>query len=146
MKITLNIPASIITNMMISAIESGDPVTNALKGGWCWGIYYKTMETDPPAGDRVWYDNDKLWVSNFQIQIVEVADENIYDRNMTPAQNITSGAFALHTVKRADFVKGLSVMAAKYPRQFRLVMENDTDAPCADIFLQCVLFGEEKYA
>lgn len=143
--ITLKVPAERIANMMISAIESGDPVTTASKGGWCWGIYYKTMCTEPPAVGP-WYADPAFWESNFQIQILEVADENAYDRRGTVADNINSGALALHTVKRAAFVHGLTIMAQKFPDLFGEILNDNSDAPCADIFLQCVLFGEEKFA
>lgn len=45
MHIKLEISAERIANMMISAMESGDPVTTAAKGGWCWGIYWHTRES-----------------------------------------------------------------------------------------------------
>lgn len=146
MKITLEIPSDRIANMMISAIESGDPVTNASKGGWCMGIYYKTMDADPPNGDTVWYAVPAFWASNFQVQILEVADEDIYDRHLDVAGNIASGSLKLHTIRRRHFRDGLTVMAQKFPHQFGQIMKDDTDALCADIFLQCVLFGDEKFA
>lgn len=144
MKITLEIPSDRIANLMISAIESGDPVTTASRGGWCWGIYCGTIDADPPAG--IWYAESAFWEKNFQIQIVEVEDENIYDRGLDMAGNIKSGCLKVHTIRRTHFKAGLEAMAAKFPHAFAQIMTDDTDAPCADAFLQSIVFGEEKYA
>jgi hypothetical protein len=129
-KITIEIPDDRIINMMISAIDSGDPVTSAHKGGWCAGIGYvgKFKETT-----ENWYADPAFYARPFKLEIIEVDDE-------------TTGHQTKHYVKRADMVRGLTVMATKYPHLFRYVLENNTDAPTADIFLQCTLFGEEKYA
>lgn len=145
MKISLEISAEQIANMMISAIESGDPVTTASKGGWCWGIYWHTREAVPRT-DGLWYAKPAFWRGNFKIQIVEVVDENLYDRNLDEDGNIASGALKVHTVRRRHFIDGLTVMAKKFPHLFAHILNDDSDAPCADIFLQCTLFGEEKYA
>lgn len=128
--ISLKIPADRIINMMISAIESGDPVTSAHKGGWCAGIGYvgKFKETT-----ENWYADPAFYARSFKIEIIEVDDE-------------TTGHKTTHHVTRADMLRGLHVMARKYPHIFEQVLTDNTDAPCADIFLQCTLFGEEKYA
>ena len=132
--------------MMCSAIESGDPVTTASRGGWCAGIYYRTKRATAPAGN--WYvDNPSMYdAADFQIEIHEVADENAWVRGASDAQQIASGALKVHIIRREHLVKGLAVMAEKFPHIFQQVIEDNTDAPCADIFLQCVCFGEEKYA
>lgn len=145
MKITLEISAERIANLMISAIESGDPVTTASKGGWCWGIYWHTREATPRT-DSLWYAKPAFWRGNFKIQIIEVADENLYDRDFDEKGNIASGALKVHTVCRRHFVEGLTIMAQKFPHLFGEILNDNSDAPCADIFLQCVLFGEEKFA
>lgn len=145
MKIELEIPADRIANLMISAIESGDPVTTASKGGWCWGIYYYTINDEPPA-DGIWYAEPAFWEKDFQIQIVEVADEDIYDRGLDMEGNIKSGCLKVHTIRRKHFKEGLEKMAKVFPHQFGQVVRDDTDAPCADALLQSILFGDEKYA
>jgi hypothetical protein len=129
-QITLAVPADRIINMMISAIDSGDPVTSAHKGGWCAGIGYvgKFKETT-----ENWYADPAFYARSFKLEIIEVDDE-------------TTGHQTKHYVTRADMVRGLGIMAQKFPHIFRQIIEDDTDAPCADIFLQCILFGEEKYA
>jgi hypothetical protein len=148
------VPAEQIASMMVSAIESGDPVTSAMKGGWCWGIYYTDRHAvPPPTPGRNWYEVEELYESpNFQIEVVEVADEDAFrwdktrDIDVTRENNLKSGALKSHIVRRADLERGLAVMAKTFPHIFAQVLQDNTDAPCADIFLQSVLFGEEKYA
>lgn len=42
-------------------------------------------------------------------------------------------------------LRGLAVMAQKYPRHFSDFRNENDDALTADVFLQCALFGEVKY-
>lgn len=129
MQIQIDIPADRIATMMISAMESGDPVTTAGRGGWCNGINLLRGK----AEDDIWYACPKLWSGDFQIEIVEVDDES-------------TGHETSHTVGPAELARGLAIMATKFPHIFKQVLDDDTDAPCADILLQCTLFGDEKYA
>lgn len=149
MKVELNIPAATIANMMCSAIESGDPVTHARKGGWCAGIYWQAKGADLPEGLREgnWYfDHPEIYEKiNTTLEIHEVIDDG-YDPARSDDENVEAGVLMIHQIGRFEMAKGLAVMATKYPRIFKQVIEDDTDAPCADIFLQCTLFGEEKYA
>lgn len=144
MKIEFEIPTSRIVQLMCSAIEGGDPVTTARKGGWCMGIYWHSRKAEPPAD--IWYAEEKFFGGQFRLQIVEVADENLYEPDATEAANIKSGALKVHTVTEKTFAKGLAVMAEKFPRQFAQIVQDNIDAPCADAFLQSTLFGDEKYA
>lgn len=129
MRIAIDIPAEVIANMMISAIESGDPVTTAARGGWCNGINLRSRGADHDT----WYAKPETYERPFVIEVIEVDDE-------------ASGHETHHRVRPTDMARGLQIMAAKYPGLFKQVLANDTDAPCADIFLQCIVFGEEKYA
>jgi len=122
--VILTIPADRIANMMISFVESGDPVTHASKGGWCAGISLK-FHTFP-----LWYASPETWSNDFTVAVDEVGD----------------GKIKTHFIRRADLVRGLAILAEKYPDHFAMILRDDTDAPCADLFVQCVLFGEEKYA
>jgi len=49
--VKIDIPNSVIADMFCSAIESGDPVTTASRGGWCAGINLKEVgTTELPKG------------------------------------------------------------------------------------------------
>lgn len=122
MKIEIEIRPDQIATMMVSAIESGDPVTQ----GWC-------IDIRTEGGKALWYADPDFYKGTFLMEIVE------YDED-------TGNEVKTHLVGDFAFAAGLKAMAERYPRQFGQIMRNDTDAPCADLFLQCVCFGEEKYA
>jgi len=52
---------------------------------------------------------------------------------------------SVHTIRRKDVRKGLQVLANKYPLHFKDLVEGDDDGLTADVYLQCVLFGEVRY-
>lgn len=133
MKITIEIPSDRIANLMISAIESGDPVTTASRGGWCAGIDLLSCLQDLPETEEPWYASEELWAADYRLKVTEVDDES-------------TGHTTDHLVGPADVERGLGVMAKDFPLAFCMILQDDTDAPCADILLQCILFGEEKYA
>lgn len=136
MQITLTIKPESIAVLMISAMESGDPVTTASKGGWCDGIYYHTKRSKPPEalGNGLWYTAPEFYESpDFQIEVVEVDDE-------------TTGHRTGHIITRSNLLAGLKTLAEKFPHHFADLLTGNTDAATADIFLQAVVFGEEKYA
>lgn len=168
LQITLDIPTERLADLFTSALESGDPVTTASKGGWCWGIYWQSrMSPDsalPDTGRDPWYAAVSLYErDDFQIEIVEVADESAFrwyydngkpcdaifgagaDRDVTREKNLKSGAFTSHTVSRENIVSALQQMAIKMPGAFGDILRNDMDATTADLFLQFCLFGEERY-
>lgn len=129
--VTIQIPTDTIVQLFSSAIEGGDPVTTASRGGWCAGIYWKSHKHKQPVGD--WYGKDETFSGDFKIEIAEVVDER-------------TGKLKRWKIGPADVAVGLQVMANKFPCRFSAVMTGDIDAPCADVFLQSMLFGEEKYA
>lgn len=146
MQVILNIQADQIANLICSAIESGDPVTTASKGGWCNGIYYHTKSATPPDGN--WYIDKPEWYESddFKLEIHEVSDEDKWKHDASDKENIRRGALTIHTIDREKILIGLTVMAERFPHSFALILQGNTDAPCADVFLQMVVFGEEKYA
>ena len=168
MKIELNIPTERIANLFTSAIESGDPVTTASKGGWCWGIYWNNHNAEPIEGDGrdPWYAVVPTYHrKDFQVEVIEVADENKFqwfdaegepcpgddfgasgDFEISTVKNLESGALKSHIIKRDQLRTALTTMAVKFPDHFAQILQDNTDAPCADVFLQCLCFGEEKYA
>jgi len=140
MRIEIDIPAERIADLLTTAIESGDPVTTAMKGGWCDGIHWRSAKATPPAildaiGRPVrWYSAPTLFRGKkWTLQIVEVDDE-------------VQGTRKRHHVGPRNVREGFKVMARRYPNEFAKVLANEIDAACADIWLQCILFGEEKYA
>ena len=47
-----------------------------------------------------------------------------------------------HELNREALIRGMNVMAEKYPHHFKDFIEENDDADTADVYLQCCLFGE----
>lgn len=135
MKITIDITSQQIADLMITAIESGDPVTTASRGGWCAGIYWESREDVPPESneDGPWYAQQETWKGDFVVEVIEVDDE-------------VTGHETSHKIGQKEMAAGLTVMATKHPNVFKDILEDNVNASTADMFLQCVCFGEERYA
>jgi len=140
MRITLEVKAEVIANMMCSAVESGDPVTNAEKGGWCAGIWPVGNSEKRAKQFTHWYAEPAFWQDGALIDIFEVIEDG-KAFSIENRRNVRA-----HRINKAGMAQGLRIMAEKYPHVFAQVIQDNTDAPCADIFLQCMCFGEEKYA
>jgi hypothetical protein len=149
---TISVPTDItyrrIADLFVTAVESGDPVTTASKGGWCYGLYWQTKSAEPPDGNTPWYDQPALYERpDFQIEVWEVADENAYRRGAGDEANIKSGALKVHAIRREQIAAGLQKLAtSKHAHHFADIVNENDDAATADIFLQFVCFGEERYA
>lgn len=130
-RIQVEIPTEQIARLIQTAIESGDPVTTASRGGWCDGIYWRSADQPPPDG--LWYAEKENFAGAFQLSVHEITDEK-------------TGRKKKHVLTPAKMATGLSTMLTLFPTHFTRILDDDIDAPCADIFLQCCLFGEEKYA
>lgn len=50
-----------------------------------------------------------------------------------------------HTLDKEKIIKGIGVMASKYPHHFKDFMDENSDATTADVFVQLCIFGEIKY-
>jgi hypothetical protein len=125
-RVSVDVPCSALACMMTSFMESGDPVSS----GWCYLVKYRGKRKN-------WYSNPQNFADpQFSFIISEYADSENPDWRKTVD----------HDVGLKEMTRGLRVMAKKYPRQFGEIMQENTDAPCADLFMQCCLFGEEKYA
>ncbi len=51
----------------------------------------------------------------------------------------------IYFVTDKDFAKGFEVMAEKYPWHFNNFMNDNEDAETADVWFQCIVFGEIVY-
>lgn len=142
-KRTANLPAPLAesdiiihTTRAISRKDLADLLITVFEtpvGGWFYvESYIKPMEpvpTDLAEYERwpyAWYP----LVSGGETKIVEDYDSNRVNVHVLDLQRIRLG---------------LQCMADKYPKHFLDFIEENYDAMTADTFLQCCLFGEEKY-
>lgn len=129
MKIEIEVTPEQLAQLFATFIESSDPVTSA----WCPKVR--------PWHAEAWGGNDyaaaDFWSGKFAIRVFE------YDESAAARKK---RATTEHVVNDTRVAAGLAVMAARYGHLFQRIHADNIDQPCADIFMQCVLFGEEKYA
>ncbi len=116
----------IVTTVTIGQQRVSDLLCGAIEGGsnyWCKSIDRMGGITKKQAE----YRQDVPFVDGGWLDVVADDDEKI------------------HRLDLAAIEKGLSVMAEKYPIEFRNFVEENDDAGTSDTFLQCCLFGETIY-
>lgn len=123
MQITIDIPDERVAQLFQTVAESTDPVTRA----WLENMQ---LTAGRSAKARWWEDAALFGKSGLQIVVTEQDDD----------------AKKRHPIGLSAIRDGLAKMATRYPHIFEQVIKDNIDQPCADIFLQCVVFGEEKYA
>ncbi len=133
--------ATIKVSHYISEERVRDLLCSAWEGGssyWCSCIDRQV----PPAalaeieaikaerlaatGDGNFYSHEYAFIDG--VTLVLTADEEEDDK-------------PLH-LDRPALIRGLQVMADKYPRHFANFLGEDDDCETADVYLQCCLFGE----
>jgi hypothetical protein len=123
--ITQQIPRQRIADLLIGAFEGGS-------GYWCRIVGY-AAPVRIAVGEingTVYRHCDYPLTGGAVIVQVTGDDDEEGDR---------------HTLDGAACIRGLSVMAERYPRHWgNFVNEND-DAETADVYLQCCLLGEVIY-
>jgi hypothetical protein len=132
-KTTRTVTAERVTNLFCSSFEgsyspwlnkvrnlSGEPVRTPDEKGYPW--YSIPAYVDGDFAFEVTYDDPN-------------AEE---DDDGNPGQKTM-------TLKRADIERGLEVLASKYPKHFADLMDENDDALTADLYMQCIVFGEEVY-
>lgn len=153
MEIKIEIPTSKIVDAMTSVMEGNDMTVQ-----WCHGIYLRGLweqrNNRGEAGDH-WYCHAPIFDGDFTIEVYEITDEgndfwlnggDYEDAEAFSKAAVKRGCAKSHRISRDDFIKGLQLMAKKNPYQFGQFMQDDGgDAITADVFLQFVALGEERY-
>lgn len=116
-----------IADQMITALET--PI-----GSWLASATLVGSECRNPK-ESIWYADPVLFSGAYQIAV----------RFDDPAKGDDGEHTGLKAISQDDVRRGLEAMVKKCPYQFGLLMRDEGDAITADVFLQCVLFGEEVY-
>lgn len=129
MKVEIEIPSDTIANLMVSLIENG------------YSPWIVRIEVHGESLDVVtqgpWYSDPKFYDQpDFKFQVVENEDDD------------EDAWIAVHEVDRAKMIEGLQKLAKDKDHCHHLadMIGWNEDATTADIFMQFILFGEEKYA
>ena len=123
MKITLDIPAARIADLMVTAIESGG------SNYWCGGVELEVNEATALVSP--WYSDPTLYEGAFLIVVLECDEETGKDK--------------IHRCNQAAFAKGFVLMAEKHGSHFGDFMAENEDTITADVFLQCIALGDVVY-
>lgn len=132
--VTTSVPWETIANLMISFVESGDPVTRS----WCSSVRatedsLRRWRALPRSAHEIWYSEASFW-SRPNWQITLVTEKGTEDEE-------------LRVLGLRNFEAALVLLAdGKYRHHFADIVSQNTDAATADIFMQMAVFGEEKYA
>jgi hypothetical protein len=116
LSIPTNIPEQRIKDLLCNAIEGGSNY-------WCATIDRMGGITRKQAE----YRHEVPFVEGGWLDVVDEADGKSYH------------------VGKDELIKGLTIMAEKYPKAFADFMKENDDAETGDIFLQCCCFGEAIY-
>jgi hypothetical protein len=136
MQIGVAIPDQLISDLIITAIEQGC-------GYWASQAKFfdNSLEGKPTRSitDHPMYDLSS-------IIIVEAEGENGETEHTLRFSTIRTEFNSQHRVRDFTQIKrGLTDMAAKYPRHFANIISDDHDAETADVFLQCCILGDVVY-
>ena len=121
--ITYEIPSQRVADLVITAVEGGCNY-------WCNGLFLKKHNAKLTDGN--WYADPKLYDESFILECLETVDER-------------TGETKSHLIGPGEFSRGFDVMARDFPKAFEDFMSENDDAETADIFMQCVVFGELIY-
>lgn len=122
------VTSDMIFHQLISAFEGG--VTY-----WADRVDLISPDQDTLKTDEhiVWWGRTKaLYEGEFEIVVTEEEES-------------TAGAGREHKLTPETVQRGIQVMATKYPRHFKDMIEENGDATTGDVFLQCCLFGDIVY-
>lgn len=127
---SINIEEELLIDLLITALEGGIQ--------WCDGLEYRLPSgfsvSDFRRGglfhlDPLWYVPAKAIVPLVPgCCLIFIVDKKKYilDRN--------------------TIIRGLEIMAKKYPNRFQDIVVDNVDVDTADVLIQCSIFGEVIYA
>ena len=118
------ITKDIVTNLMVTAIDSG------YSNCWCGRLELMKPER---ACDKPWYDDKTLYDINSGVvfEVDEMEDDGTLHKT--------------HTVTLEDIKTGFHIMENKVPWLFKDIEIDNIDAITADAWLQCVVLGDVIY-
>lgn len=114
-----------ISDQLITAFEGGSNY-------WAQGAYLQSADVMPT--ERPWYSCPIVFDGDFIFELH-------YD---DPDQEEGAGK-GRKTIGQKEVAAGLQIFADKYPAAFAEMIAEEGDASTADLFLQCIVFGDAIY-
>ena len=124
--VTSNVTPEQICSLFVSAFEGG-------YSPWIHEADFisGTVDTSDPV---VFWGHDEYYANPFQMKIR-------YDSPDGEEGN----AEGVKIIANADVVRGLGIMAKKYPFHFASILNENADAITGDVLVQCVLMDDIVY-
>lgn len=122
--VTLSVPLSRITDMIIGAIEGDSNY---------WLERFTSVSHVKGTRPGPWYTDEATWENPFVVEARYGSYENDEDEP------------TVLTLTEANLVTGLLLMAKNSPRHFADMLSENDDAVTADIFMQYFVLGEIIY-
>lgn len=125
-------------SLMVSFIESGDPVTCAKKGGWCWSVTTHDDLIKICKEPHFWYAEAAFWAQ--PNVIVDIRENHNDSASPDDAKQ--------HLIGHHAIAAGLAKLAAStdYRHHLADLIGDNDDAATADIVMQFICLGGEVYA
>jgi hypothetical protein len=142
----VNVTEKTLQSLLVGALEGGS------------NYWYYVVDTKFPQGityedfrhpnGKFNNDPEDYWHPLQVIPFIEgcsVIFIDIEDSDIDPDDDEAVANVKKYTLDRAACLRGIEVMAEKYPHHFADVVAENDDADTADVYLQCCLFGECVY-
>lgn len=124
MKLKIEVPDEIISNLLCSAFEGGSNY---------WLASTRVLEFPQSTFDGDRFDRTTVPLQEFGKLLVVLQDEAY------------KGKGCKYVLDREGIDRGLKAMKEKAPKHFGDMLAENGDADTGDVFLQCCLFGTVVY-
>lgn len=127
----------VTVEMQIAESRIQDMLINGFEGGigyWATIVEYKLPEgVEKPRNAYA------------SVPLMEGGAVILTDREKVGRGGDLDADAELWTLNRESMIKGLTIMAQKYPRHFANFIDENDDAETADVFIQCSVMGDIVY-
>lgn len=125
------IPHKRVSYLLISAFEGGS------------NYWYQIEGYEEPHATPIWVQKDDL--TQFKHAWYALAPGGGIKVSDLRGQDGDRSRTTVKTLRIADLLRGLQLMAQQYPQQFADFREENDDAETADVFLQLCVLGKLVY-
>lgn len=136
--VPMTVKATVIGNLLCCAFEGGSNYWYEIDGyEFPDGISYEDFREGGRFTDPKNYFHPAQIIPLHAGCSVLIADR---ETEVEPGENRPH-----HSLDRDNLIRGLEVLAAKYPHHYSDILAENEDADTGDAYLQCCLFGEIVY-
>jgi hypothetical protein len=139
MKITIEIEEKRMADLLVSGMEFRNGI----------GLWGEIVKLKKPSKMIFRFDKEQVFKHlDYPMNpggYVEIMEHDDGSRDGSRVLSGKKPAGKRHRLTRQALLRGLRVMAQKYPKHFADALTEDDDINTSDVFIQCALFGEVRY-